>query len=215
MIRKIAAATALLLAVAAMIAGCTSAPGEPASPPTARTVATPHTASSADATIPPPTRAPTTTGPSADSHAKSAMAAYLAFTKANQVALQHPPTAGNSYPKHGDFTRYSFDPLRGKEAGYILELAHDGVAWRGTPPTPRVTVVSEDLHAAPYPTVVLADCPTAPSTWTLYYVKSGQAIPARPAGAPLPHRIMVKVIYHQGHWGVMNTMPDTTRTCSP
>lgn len=162
-----------------------------------------------------PPSTPSSSTPAEGPRVKPAIAAYVKFTQAAHKAQEHPPPPGKPYPPGGDFAKYSFDPVRGQEAGYVLTLARDGVAWRGTAPRPRVKVKTSDLGATPYPTVTVTDCPTAPPDWTAFHVKSNKPIPTRPSGAPLPHVITAKVIYHEGRWGVMKTTADTKHTCEP
>lgn len=116
------------------------------------------------------------------------------------------------YTTGGDFSKYSFDPIRAEVVSLILNFTQGRIAFRGTPPAPRVRVASAATEAA-RPTVTLRDCPTAAPSWTAYYQATGKAIPARPSGAPLPHLLVVTVIYFQNRWGVSKIVPDTKHTC--
>jgi hypothetical protein len=126
----------------------------------------------------------------------------------------HPPAVGQNYPSSADFTKYSFDPLKSQMSGYVAGLAQQGVAFKGTPPRPRVTVTAINLAAKPYPTVLLSSCPTPESTWVEYVVVTGKVVPFASAKVPPPYRVAVEMIYSDGHWGVARTTPDTSATCT-
>lgn len=144
--------------------------------------------------------------------ASSAVAAYRALAAADSAAEKRPGDA----TLRKTIIAYTFDPLRGQLTGYLVSLSTQGVAWRGSPPQPRVSVVSVKPTASPWPQVMLSDCPTPAPTWQEYVVKTGKVVPPAPSQVtvPPPYRIAVEVIFYQGHWGVRSTTPDTSRTCT-
>lgn len=144
--------------------------------------------------------------------ATSAVAAYRALSAADNAAEAKPADAR----LRKQIVAYAFDPLRGQLTGYLVSLSTQGVAWRGSPPQPRVSVVSVKSSASPWPQVMLSDCPTPAPTWQEYVVKTGKVVPPAPSQVtvPPPYRIAVELIFYQGHWGVRSTTPDTSRTCT-
>ena len=179
----------------------------------------PHQSLSPSAPTPTHSRAssdPITTGPSSPSYdpkVKPAVDAYQAFSSAAFVAEQRPPGLGAPLPEGGDFTKYSFDPIKGDLLGYVTTLNRTHQAWRGTPPTPRISVLSTDLSATPYPTITLDDCPTPAPTWEQYDVSTGAVATTQPGAAPPPYLITAQVIYYENHWGVSKIAHDSSRTC--
>ncbi len=191
---------ALTLAVA--LTGCTSTDTPKLETPSATTD------SASPSTAPSPT-------PSADPRAEPAIAAYRAFFAAGLEAARNPGRLATE-PKPGasDFRNYSFDPLRGQYIAFVMGLASDKVAYRGSPPTPRITVSKVDLAAQPYPMVELSNCPTLAPTWTAYSLATGQQIKEASASVPPPYRLRVEVIRYQGRWGVSKITADDTATCT-
>ncbi|TAM91387.1 MAG: hypothetical protein EPN43_04365, partial [Jatrophihabitans sp.] len=57
--------------------------------------------------------------PSYDPKVKPAVDAYRAFSSAAFVAEEQPPGLGAPLPTGGDFTKYSFDPIKGDLLGYV------------------------------------------------------------------------------------------------
>lgn len=201
--RRAATAASLILAVfawAGLLGACSggSQPHED----------TPTTASST-----PPS---TVTSPSAssDPQAAAAVAAYEAFWRAAVNAQRHPVAADDTYPQAADFARFSFDPVRATYTGFISGLAAQGVQFRGTPPTPRVSVISVEPEASPYPVVTLRDCQTPAPEWNEYEVATGKQVLRASANVPPPYEITAKVIFYKEHWGLQSTTTNTSRTCT-
>jgi len=207
MLRRLVLAVALLSLVA-IGAACTS------SKPKASDSLTPSstsTSSSPTETSTSPFASPT---PTIDPKARPAVAAYMAFDAATNVAQRHPFNPGSSTPPAGaDFTKYSFDPTKTSLLQFVGALAHAGEAYRGTPPATRITITAINLAAKPYPVVTLVNCPTLAPTWHAYDVKTGQQVPDQKTKAPLPNPITVEVIQYQGHWGVRTVTPEA-KTCA-
>ena len=166
--------------------------------------------SSASRVVDPSPSASTTIDP----RAQAAVQAYQRYVTASHNAQRKPPAVGTAYPAGSDFTKYSYDPIRGKFVAYILSLAQSRVAFRGAPPVPRVSVTSINLGASPYPLVVISDCQTPAPTWQAYKLATGKTLPDAPAKAPPPHRLTVKIIKYKGRWGVYDITGDVSRTCT-
>lgn len=147
---------------------------------------------------------------SSSTQVEAAVSAYSSFSAATFAVERHP--AGNK--ERARLAGVSFDPARGKQLGYAVSLTSQGVAWRGSAPTPRTSVLSINLNAKPWPTVVVSDCPTPAPTWEEYVVKTGAAVPVANSGVSPPFQITADVILYQGHWGVQSTTVDRGRTCS-
>ena len=143
------------------------------------------------------------------------MSSYTNFINAVNVTYANPPKkVGDPFPNGGNFRAYSFDPAQGQLINYVFSLTEGGIEYRGAPPTSRVSVVSADLVAKPYPTVTLTDCPTAPASWNAYYRKTGKPTTDKPSKVPPPYLVTVQVIYNEKHWGVKKLTPNASRTCT-
>jgi len=204
-LRRLALAVSLLSLIA-VGAACTSSKPKASDSPSTSPPSTSPTKTSTS-----PTASPT---PTVDPTARPAVAAYMAFDAATNVAQQHPFNPGSSTPPAGaDFTKYSFDPTKTSLLQFVGALAHAGEAYRGTPPAARITITAINLAAKPYPVVTLVNCPTLAPTWHAYDVKTGQQVPDQKTKAPLPNPITVEVIQYQGHWGVRTVTPEA-KTCA-
>ncbi len=199
----------MVAAMLGLLAGCTSGRSTASTSPAGTTVRS----SSAVASASSGQAVPSTSAPG-NPQAQSAVAAYLAFAQAVGKAEARPPKVGQRYPPDADFTRYSFDPFKSQMSYYLAGLERQGVAFKGTPPTPRVTVVAVNLAAKPYPTVLLSSCPTAEPSWVEVVVATGKVVPYAPAKVAPPHRVAVEMIYTQRSWGVARATPETSKTCT-
>jgi hypothetical protein len=162
----------------------------------------------------PETTASTSSTPPVDPKITAAVNAYLAFWRATNIAQEHPPKLGAPWPNGGDFTEYSFDPIKSQFAGYITTLNRQGQAWRGTAPSARVHVQASDLTASPYPTVMVANCPTNEPSWRQIDVATGKPASTAPGAVPPPYLVTAEMIFYKGHWGADKVTPDTSRTCT-
>ena len=162
--------------------------------------------SSASSTIPPSD----TSATSSSSPAESALSAYQSFSSATFAVERHPASTA----ERARLGAVSFDPARSKQLGYAVSLTSQGVAWRGPPPVPRASVLSINIAAKPWPTVVISDCPTPAPSWQEYVVKTGAAVPVTASGASPPYEITANVILYRGRWGVQSTTVDRSRTCT-
>lgn len=182
---------------------------------TACTAAAPPTTQEPPATTATPSPAPTSPSASVDPQVAQAVEAYRQFFTLGLEATRNPGRLGAEVePGAADFRNYSFDPMRGTYTAFVMRLASQRVAYRGTPPTPRITVTAVDLHASPNPVVELSNCPTPAPTWKLYAVATGQDVPVTAPSVPPPYRLAVKVVRYQGRWGVSTVTADNTATCA-
>lgn len=137
------------------------------------------------------------------------------FTAAANYAQAHPPKKiGNPLPSHGNYRPYAFDPALGEVENFIFGLTRDALIYRGTLPQPRISVTKVDTGAAPYPTITLTDCPTAPANWNEYYRTTGKPTTVKTGQVKPPYLVTVQVIFYKKHWGVYKLSPDARRTCT-
>lgn len=194
---------AVAVAAVALVACTSSGAGRPSDLPTSSS---------------PPSRpatAGTTPAPSSptlyiDPSVKPAVTAYLAYDKAYVQAVQHPANVALFKP----VTKYTFDPLQVRLGADLGKLQGAGIAFGGTPPTPRISMLAAHLDAKPYPSVSLSDCPTPPTHWAVYNAKTGKKLPVAPHKAKPPYLTTATVIYYAKHWGVQKTSTDYTQTCT-
>jgi hypothetical protein len=154
--------------------------------------------------------------PTIDPQAQPAVNAYMNFVTALDTASRNPRKLGQNFLPSADFTKFSFDPIRGQANASIVSLSDQGQLFKGDPGHPRVQVAEIEPDAKPYPTVVLKDCPTPTPTWHIYNAKTGKqlAMTLPPGTPPTPYLSTVEVIFFQGRWGVSTIAADTTRTCT-
>ena len=182
------------------LAGCGSGPQPHEDTPSSTSRSISASAPSASASI--------------DPRAQPAVDAYRRYTVAANNAERKPPAIGADYPADADFSKYSFDPMRYQYETFIRNLSNQRVEFRGTPPAHRLSVISVNLSAVSYPTVVLSDCPTPAPTWKGYAVKTGEVVPYASAKFPPPYQLTVEVIRYKGHWGVREITADMSHTCT-
>ena len=170
----------------------------------------------APVSIPAASSATSSPTPAIDPKAQSAVTAYLNFVTALADASRNPRKLGQSFLPAADFTRFSFDPVRGQANASIVSLSEQGQLFKGDPGRPRVSVEAIEPDAKPYPTVVLKDCPTPTPTWRMYDARTGKQLTMTlpPGTQPTPYLSTVEVIYYQGRWGVSKIAADTSRTCT-
>lgn len=172
--------------------------------------------SAASVSIPAASSAMSTPRATIDPKAQAAVTAYLDFVTALADASRNPRKLGQSFLPAADFTRFSFDPVRGQANASIVSLSEQGQLFKGDPGRPRVSVEAIEPDAKPYPTVVLKDCPTPTPTWRMYDARTGKQLTMTlpPGTQPTPYLSTVEVIYYQGRWGVSKIAADTSRTCT-
>ena len=162
----------------------------------------------------PSTPATPSATPTIDQTALPAVSAYMKFNTAAINAERHPLAHGKDWPELADIRKYSFDPIRAEYEAYIWGLEAQGVAYRGEPATPHITVTKVDLNASPWPTVTIEDCQTGGS-WAEYVIDSGKRVPLAGNGKfPPPYLITAQIIRFKGHWGIQSTSADKSHTCT-
>jgi hypothetical protein len=92
-----------------------------------------------------------------------------------------------------------------------LQNLNSSVVWKGTPATPRVSVVSVQFSDT---VVNLSDC-AGPGTLLPYYVATGKPVPLQADSVPPPYPTAVQVVVVKGAWSVTQANTDRTRTCTP
>jgi hypothetical protein len=201
------------------IASCTSSgsanPGPSGSHSASTTPGDSRSSGTTTAPTSPSTSPSTSSSTPADPRVAAALKAYINFDKTSDYAFVHPPKkVGDPLPPAGNFRPYTFDPARAQILSYVFSLTEGGIVYKGTPPTPRVSIVSAEPAAKPYPTVTMTDCPTAPRSWNAYYRATGKPTTDKPGRVKPPYLVTVKVIYYENHWGVQKVTPNASRTCT-
>lgn len=142
--------------------------------------------------------------------AGTAVAVYLAMWKAFNAQSRLDPAKASTAP----FDKYLVGVAKVKVDSALK--AEPGIAYRGTPPTERVSVVSSKLTGS-LPKVVLSDCPAFSTSdpWRAYDIKTGKAVRLKPVKVPAPYTTTVTMFQpNRKHWVVANFVTDFTRTCS-
>lgn len=130
--------------------------------------------------------------------------------KAFQVQSRLDPAKAST----GAFDKYLVGVARAKFDSALK--ADPGVAYRGTPPTRRVSVVSSKLKGS-LPKVVLSDCPmfSTSDPWTAYNIKTGKAVPRKPVKVAPPYMSTVTMFQpNRKQWIIANFVTDFTKTCT-
>jgi hypothetical protein len=201
------AAIAAVVAAALLLTSCTSHAKNIGDPGTT----TPSSSSTTTASSPPTTSpTPSATTPTYDPKIKPAVAAYLGYIGAFQNALKNP----SNEALRSAVAKYSFDPAGYETNVTLSQLAAAGFVDRGSPPAPRVSVLTPNLGAKPYPTVILTDCPTPGGNWATYDVKTGKKLSPASGKPRPPYLTTATVIFYKNHWGVRKAATDYTKTCS-
>lgn len=190
--------------VAVALVACTSSgsAGRPSDSPTSSSPpSTPATST---------TPAPNSSTPYADPQVKPAVDAYKAYYDAYIAAQRHP----SSRPLRNAMRKYAFDPAGNQAVVSLIQFASAGLIDKGSPPSPRVSVLSVQLSAKPYPTVSISDCPTPPDNWATYDAKTGKKLAPAPGRAKPPYLTTATLIHYQGRWGVQKASTDYKRSCA-
>jgi hypothetical protein len=145
------------------------------------------------------------------SHA--AVQAYLAFRAVSYQAERAPE---DYITWLGKLNATAVDPARTDEEHKLFQDRALAWAYRGTPPTSRTSVQTIALDAKPYPSVIVADCPTVSATWRVFDIKKNKPLQeVFPSGtAKPPYPTTATVIYSQSHWTVQQINTDVRRTCT-
>lgn len=163
--------------------------------------------SSTPTTPSPPPRSDQVPTPSVTPAAQGAVDAYIAFYNAS--------TADDRDPAHADLSalnRYLSGKARTLFDGIYADMKNSGLAYRGTPPNPRVKV-----QTVGSPTfVILTSCPLASSAdpYVEYHVATGQPVTASPPRTPAPpYLLTLPMTKSGGQWQLTDVVQDTSRTC--
>ena len=148
-----------------------------------------------------------------DDASHAAVLAYLAFRTVSYRAEMAP----DDYTTWlGKLNATAVDPARTDEEQKLFQDRALPWAYRGTPPASRTSVQTIALDAKPYPSVVIADCPTVSATWRVFDIKKNkplrQVFPSGTSKPPYP--TTATVIYYRSHWTVQQVNTDMRRTCS-
>lgn len=189
--------------------GCTSSSGTHMQSPAPSTPSSSMSPSSPSVSS---TSSPSSSDPR-PSDGKAAAAAYTAFALAAKYAERKP----SDLARRKALAAHAIEPALTNEAGSLVSYAANNIVWAGTPPTPRVRVITVLPASKPYPTVTLRDCPTAAPTWKPYDSKTHKVVPVQFPGskAPPPHAVTVTVVYYKSRWMVQKTVTQVTKTCAP
>lgn len=204
------AGTASVVAVGALIiAACSGSTGMHLESPSPTSTGR-STSSDASPTSPP---TPTMSSPTVDPRVRAATSAYVAFDAAVHFAEKRP----SDQSRFKAIKAHAVDPALAREGADLFRYQRGGVAFKGTPPPPRVSVKAIHLDARPYPAVALVDCPSLSSTWNLYTVKGHKLVPTTvPKGAAKPpYALTVAVIFYKSRWMVHGTRLNVRKTCAP
>lgn len=194
---------AVAVTAVALVACTSGGAGSPTDSPASSTpLSTPATIGT--------TPAPTSSTPYVDPQVKPAVDAYKAYYDAYIAAQRHP----SSRPLRNAMRKYAFDPAGNQAVVSLIQFASAGLVDKGSPPSPRVSVLSVQLNAKPYPTVFVSDCPTPPDNWATYDAKTGKKLAPAPGRAKPPYLTTATLIHYQGRWGVQKTSTDYKRSCT-
>lgn len=166
----------------------------PSSAPTTSSRSTPP--NSAPRPIPTPSVAPPAQG------------AANAYTAALNVLLRWDVDPRKADPP--ELAPYVTSKVLHQFVGSFKTMARHGLAYRGTPDTSHLKVVTADSSA-----VVFTDCqvPSPTDPYTQYVVATGKAVsPTVPAGL---HPRVITMLNQQSHWRMSSDIPDFAKTCSP
>lgn len=200
----------------AVLAACTS--GTNTDPPPSGSSATSSSAS-------PSSSVPSRTTSSAPSRSTSSKSTKPVATPTVQPAAQ---AAVNSYmqldglvnsasrdPAHADtrrFSAYAVGAGLTAVVGSIEQMKKYGLAYRGTPPDPRIKVV-----AASAASVVLSSCPLAAASdpFVQYVVATGRTVPIVKRTPPPPYVRALTMHFVGDRWKLASVAINGSKTCTP
>lgn len=149
--------------------------------------------------------------PPAYGDAQPAVDALAAYATAVAKAWADPAHANTA-----EIEKYANGQAAIAQINALKQAKEEGLAYRGTRPTSRVTVVSMELAAA-VPKVVLRDCALDSTTgpYVLYVVATGKPAPQPTLSVPPPYAKSITVLKISGAWTVSAITTDATKTCQP
>lgn len=165
---------------------------------------------SISSTATPPSTSQSSTPPSYGP-AAPAVDAYLAMLRAGNAAFRDPKHASTA-----TIDKYADGAIRYVYRKSLEQARSQGIAYRGTPATPRVKVVSAATGAS-LPKVVLRDCALSSTDdpWTAYSVATGKPVPPAANKVSPPYANTITVFKTKDSWRVFTVKTDGTRTCHP
>jgi hypothetical protein len=169
-------------------------------------------ATSSSTTAPSFTSARPSTSPAGqeDAQARAAIAAYMAFRSASYGSERTPTDRTLDAALAATAVR----PALAIELGTVLDYQKNGIAFRGTPPSSRPTVLTAQLDASPDPTITVADCPIVSPSWMPYLIQTGQPIEIQYTGtAKPPYQATATVVRQQSAWVVQSVTTRMDATC--
>jgi hypothetical protein len=118
-------------------------------------------------------------------------------------------------PAHADlskFNNYADGSALTAFVNAIRGLRHDGLAYRGNPPDPKLKVVAVSSG-----TVALSSCPQdAPVDPEVeFYVTTGKQVSPTKRTPPPPYLRALTMRLLGGHWKLTTIAIDSSRTCKP
>jgi hypothetical protein len=140
--------------------------------------------------------------------AQGAVAAYLALVNATDEI--------DPNPAHADLAkldRYLTGDAKTLFDDAYLGMKQAGLAYRGTPDTPRIRVLAVESPTA----ILLGDCPLSSTTdpYVQYNVKTGRPVPpATTPNPPPPYLVVLNMTLMNGQWKLARLVPDRSRTCT-
>ena len=208
MARRLLITVVIAACAAATVAGCSSSSGTHVQsvPPTTSQTSSPSTTPSASAPTTEPTTGPVTTGFGA---AQPAVDVVVRVQSAYVAAVRHPSSSSSS-----TFDRYLAGQAKIAFDSSLKSAKSAGVEYRGTPPAPRMRVVSS-TKAGSLPEIVVENCPLNSTTdpFVAYYTKTGKVAPVSKPKVPQPYAQTAKVFEINGSWVITSFTTDDTKTC--
>lgn len=141
-----------------------------------------------------------------------AVEVYFKLIAASNAAFRDPAhvssTALDKYLAGG--AKIEFDQA-------LAAAKKQGIAYKGTPSTPRLKVVSSAINGS-LPEVVLRDCGLESSSdpFVGYYVATGKPVPTSKPKVPPPYAKTIKMFQPgRKQWVITSLTTDATKTCTP
>jgi hypothetical protein len=137
--------------------------------------------------------------------------AFLALDRAAVAAFRDPAHASTKL-----IDKYSDGQARAAYEQSLAAAKKQGIAYRGTAATHRLTVVVSHLSGT-LPKVVLRDCGevSAVDPWTAYTVATGKPITIPRPKVPPPYANTITLFEPAGKWLVFTIKTDASKTCVP
>lgn len=213
MARGLLTTTLAAVCAALGVAGCSGSTGTHVQTPGKSTPA-PVSSSDPNTTAPPATtsvpRSTTTTTAAGFGAEQPAVDTYIKLVAASNAAFRD--------PQHVSLTlisSYTAGQAKLEYAQSLTAAKKQGIAYKGTPSTPRLSVVSSSLSGS-LPSVVLRDCGLASTTdpFVGYYIATGKKVPTSTPEVPPPYAKTIKMFQpNRKSWVITSLTTDSTKTC--